>query len=284
MTQPTQTEVADALARAAVKGDRNALEQLMAILRDDVYHLALRTLGHPADAEDAAQEALIQIITNLSAFRGEASVRTWAFRIAIRHYMRFRRSRYEALVDGFASIDQVIGMHDRVPPMSLSESEAQVLAEEVKWGCLSAILLALNRDERVAWVLAEIFGLSGAEAADVLDVDAATFRKRLQRGRDALTEYMGRTCGLVNEAAACRCKRQIPVHLHFDFIGPDKMFFSRHAARGPAKTLDPERLRGLLDTERVAEVFRSHPDYAAPQALVERMRSFIAQGGLRSLD
>lgn len=284
MTRRTDTENPNEVARAAIAGDRDALDRLVGILRDDVYHLALRTLGHPADAEDAAQEALIQIITGLSTFRGDASIRTWAFRIAIRHYMRFRRGRYEALVDDFSSIDGVIGMHDKVPPVSLSETETAVLAEEVKWGCLSAILLALTRDERIAWTLAEVFGLSGAEAADVLDIDAATFRKRFQRARDALTEYMSRTCGLVNEAAACRCRRQVPTHIHFDFIGPDKMFFTRHPVRGPAKALDPERLRGLLDTERVAEVFRSHPDYAAPEGLVERMRAFVARGGLRSLD
>lgn len=284
MTRETDTVDPNAVARAAIAGDREALDRLVGLLRDDVYRLALRTLGHPADAEDAAQEALIQIITGLSTFRGDASVRTWAFRIAIRHYMRFRRGRYEALVDDFSSIDRIIEMHDQVPPVSLSETETTVLAEEVKWGCLSAMLLALSRDERIAWTLAEVFGLSGAEAADVLDIDAATFRKRFQRARDALTEYMSRTCGLVNEAAACRCTRQIPTHIHFDFIGPDKMFFSRHPVRGPAKALDPERLRGLLDTERVAEVFRSHPDYAAPEGLVERMRAFVARGGLRSLD
>ena len=99
------------LVRAAVAGDRDALDRLMGYLRDDVYRLALRTLGHPADAEDAAQEALIQILTALATFRGEASVRTWAFRIAIRHYMRFRKGRYEMLVENFASIDQVIDAH-----------------------------------------------------------------------------------------------------------------------------------------------------------------------------
>jgi RNA polymerase sigma factor (sigma-70 family) len=273
-----------ALARSAVAGDRDALEQLMALLRDDVYRLALRTLGHPADAEDAAQEALIQIMTGLSTFRGEASIRTWAFRIAIRHYMRFRKSRYEALVEDFGSVDRVIAAHQSVPQVSLPEAETAMLAEEVKWGCLSAILLALSRDERVAYTLVEVFGLSSAEAADVLDVDAATFRKRLQRARDALTGYMTRTCGLVNAEAACRCKRQIPVHLHFDFVGPDKLYFSRHAASRPGRPIDPKRLLALVETERVAEVFRSHPEYTAPEGLVQRMRAFIEKGGLGSLD
>ena len=272
------------LVRAAVAGDRDALDRLKGYLRDDVYRLALRTLGHPADAEDAAQEALIQILTALATFRGEASVRTWAFRIAIRHYMRFRKGRYEMLVENFASIDQVIDAHTQVPPLALSATETAVYAEEVKWTCLSAILLALSRDERMAYTLTEVFGLSGAEAADVLEVDGATFRKRLQRARDALTAYMTKTCGLVNEEAACRCTRQVPVHIHFDFVGPEKLNFSRHAACHPAKQIDSARLMALVETERVAEVFRSHAEYAAPPGLTDRMRAFIAQGGLRSLD
>lgn len=88
----------------------------------------------------------------------------------------------------------------------------------------------------------------------------------------------------MNEEAACRCKRQIPVHIHFDFIGPEKMFFTRHAARAPGRALDRERLMGLMELERVAEVLRSHPQYAAPAALVDRIKSFIDQGGLRPLD
>jgi RNA polymerase sigma factor (sigma-70 family) len=272
------------LVRAAVGGDPKALDQLMAYLRDDIYRLALRVLGHPADAEDAAQEVLIQILTALATFRAEASVRTWAFRIAIRHYMRFRKGRYESQIEDFGSIDQVINAYQQVPAAALSADETAVYAEEVKWTCLSAILLALTRDERVAYALVELFGLSSAEAAEVLEVDAATLRKRLQRARDALTGYMTKTCGLVNEQAACRCERQVPVHIHFDFVGPEKLAFSRHPARQPAKSLDRARLMGLVETERVAEVFRSHPDYSAPLALLERMRAFIAQGGLQALE
>ena len=63
---------ANGLARAAIGGDQAALLKLVELLRDDVYRLAKRMLGHPADAEDAAQEALIQIVTSLSSFRARA--------------------------------------------------------------------------------------------------------------------------------------------------------------------------------------------------------------------
>ena len=134
------------LARAAIAGDQDALVKLVELLRRDVYRLALRMLGHPADAEDAAQEALIQIVNSLSSFRGESSVRTWAFRIASRHYMRFRTGRYERMVESFDSIDQVMASYAAVPPASFNEAETKILAAQVMSNCVSAILLALNRD------------------------------------------------------------------------------------------------------------------------------------------
>lgn len=270
------------LARAAIAGDQAALVALLELLRNDVYRLALRMLGHPSDAEDAAQEALIQIVTGLSSFRGESSVRTWAFRIASRHYMRFRVGRYESMVEGFDSIDQVMATYATVPPASFNEAETKILAEQVMSNCVSAILLALNRDERIAYSLAEVFGFSGPECADILDIDEATFRKRLQRGRDALEAYMKRSRGLVNANNACRCARQIPVHLAYDFIRPDELLARRRTA--PSKsTVSADRLREMTEIERVACLYRDDVE-DAPESLVARMREFIGRGGLAALD
>jgi RNA polymerase sigma factor (sigma-70 family) len=271
------------LARAAIGGDRTALEALVARLEADVYRLAVRMLGHPSDAEDAAQEALILIVTSLGSFRGDSSVRTWAFRIASRHYMRFRVGRYEQMVsESFDAIDQVMAQHDKVPPVAFNAEETRVLAEQVMSNCVSAILLALTRDERLAYALSEIFGFSGPECAEVLDVDAGTFRKRLQRGRDALEAYMKRSCGLVNADNACRCARQIPVHVVHGFIQPDALL-ARRRARPSTGGVTPQRLHGMADIERVACLFRDDLD-PAPEGLAARMRDFIQRGGLSALD
>ena len=270
------------LARAAIAGDQTALAKLVELLRNDVYRLAMRMLGHPADAEDAAQEALIQIVTSLSSFRGESAVRTWAFRIASRHYMRFRVGRYESMVEGFDSIDAVMASYASVPSASFNETETKILAEQVMSNCVSAILLALNRDERIAYSLAEVFGFSGPECADILDIDEATFRKRLQRGREALEAYMKRSCGLVNAANACRCARQIPVHLAYDFIRPEELFAHRRVNPSNS-TVTPARLQQMSEIERVACLYRDDID-DAPNSLVERMRAFVSGGGLAALD
>jgi DNA-directed RNA polymerase specialized sigma24 family protein len=73
------TDLAE-LARAAAAGDKAAASAFLEGIQDDVYELALRMLGHPADAEDAAQEILVIVITHLGSFRGESSVKTWVWR------------------------------------------------------------------------------------------------------------------------------------------------------------------------------------------------------------
>ena len=56
------------------------------------------------------------------------------------------------------------------------------MAEEVRLSCTQAMLLSLDRDQRLSWILAEIFELAGDEAAAILEIDPATHRKRLAAG------------------------------------------------------------------------------------------------------
>src|SRR3954467_6078450 len=98
-------------ARAAATGDKEAVQDVLLAVQDDVYALALRMLGHPADAEDAAQEILIIVLTHLGSFRGESSLRTWVWRIAANHLSRVRRGRRE--IFSFEILDERLrtGLH-----------------------------------------------------------------------------------------------------------------------------------------------------------------------------
>ena len=62
----------DALARSAVAGDAAALSALCRALEAPVFRLCLRMLGDVRDAEDAAQDVLVKVITNLSRFEGRS--------------------------------------------------------------------------------------------------------------------------------------------------------------------------------------------------------------------
>jgi DNA-directed RNA polymerase specialized sigma24 family protein len=124
----------DALAVAARDGDRVAVEALLGGLSDDLYRLALRMVWHPQDAQDATQEILVKVLTGLSTWRGDASVRTWAWRVAVRHLLDRRPSRMEEArwtFEGFAD-DLATGLADTDPAR---RPDAELLAEEVRLGC-----------------------------------------------------------------------------------------------------------------------------------------------------
>ena len=84
MDKKTKEEV-QALVEQATTGDKKALEALILDVQDLVFNLSLRMLGTFADAEDAAQDILLKIITHLSSFRGDSLFTTWVFRIAVNH-------------------------------------------------------------------------------------------------------------------------------------------------------------------------------------------------------
>ena len=243
----------DELARRALAGDKRSLEALAAELKDDIYGLAMRMLSYPADAEDATQDILIQIITHLSQFRGESSFRTWAWSIATRHLMSRRKGARESFVN-FDLIEQMIRAGDNAGPDTHEDAEAAILAEEVKIGCTGAMLVALDRDQRIAWVLSEIVGLEGAEAARVLSISSATYRKRLERARKRLTEFIGSVCGLVNPKESCRCRRQIDVNIKVGTVNPANLLYMTH----PTRKIPPPRQRLREALELVINLIKVH--------------------------
>jgi RNA polymerase sigma factor (sigma-70 family) len=265
----------DELARRAVAGDKRALESLALELKDDIYGLAMRMLSYPADAQDATQDILIKIITHLSQFRGESSFRTWAWAIATRHLMTVRKGARESFVN-FDLITQMIRAGDDSGPDSRDDAEAMLLAEEVKIGCTGAMLVALDRDQRIAWVLSEIVGMDGAEAARVLSITPATYRKRLERARKKLTEYISGVCGLVNPKESCNCRRQIDVNIRAGTVDPKNLIYMTHPTR---RVPSPrQRLKETLELESVIDVYRSHPDFVAPDKVMGAIRSLISSG------
>lgn len=59
-----------------------------------IYNLSLRMLGSPHDAEDASQEIMIKIITQLSTFRKESAFSTWVYRIATNYLKNCKKSMF----------------------------------------------------------------------------------------------------------------------------------------------------------------------------------------------
>lgn len=265
----------DGLARRAAGGDAAALEQLVAALRDDVYRLALRMLWHPHDAEDASQEILIRIVTGLGSFRGESSIRTWAYRVAANHLLTTRRRRMERPELSFDAFADDLGQGMDTPYDAEAVDEA-LLAEEVRVGCTNGMLLCLDREHRLAYILGDVVELSGPEAAAVLEIEPAAYRKRLQRARERVEAFTRAHCGIVSTSAACRCERRIGAAIACGRIDPANLL---HATR-PSGQRGGRPARELHAIRDAAALFRAGPERFAPDTLTSWLRSVIASGSL----
>lgn len=259
--------VDERLVRRAADGDRDALEAVVRGVQDDVYRLALRMLWHPADAEDATQEILVRLVTRLDAFRGEAAFGTWAYRVAVNHLLTSRRRRAERAALSFDEFgeDLAHGL-DRV--YAAPGVDDALLEEEVKVGCTQAMLLCLDRGHRAAYIVGEVFDLPSDDAAWILDLTPAAYRKRLSRARERVRSFMEGHCGLVRAGNPCRCHRRIGTALATGRVDPANLLFARAGAvrRGIAE------MEGLHAS---AAVLRSHPETRAPDALARRVLDIV---------
>ena len=144
----------------------------------------------------------------------------------------------------------------------------------VKLGCTHAMLTCLGREERLAFVLDEVLGLSGEEGAEVAGVEPAAFRKRVSRARGRMRDFLEVSCGLVSESAACRCRKQVGPALAAGRIDRERLVYAVHPTDAERDPVLWRAYRAIEEADEGAGVFRSHPRYRAPAAL-ERLADVL---------
>ena len=203
--------ISEQLVVAAREGDRAALDALVRAAQRPVYNLAVRMLADPGAAEDATQEILIKVLTNLGSLRDPGAAGGWALRIACRHLVELRnQSRTEALRLSFKGFAQ--DLEEGQAPLAeagLNATEEAIALEQVKTGCTLALLTCLSRSLRIAYVLGEIFELTDGEAASALEIAPSAFRQRLKRARVAVLEFTRAQCGVASARGSCHCSRRV---------------------------------------------------------------------------
>src|SRR6267378_6566604 len=219
------TDDADrSLVIRASAGDREALEDLVRRHQAWIYNIAIRMLAHPQDAEDATQEILIKALTRLSSFEGRSSFRTWLYRIVVNHVLNMKRGQVEvqrASID-FASYGAAL---DATPDLELAgpkatSAETDLLVTEEMLSCTLGMLLCLDREQRLTFILGAIFEVSDTVAAEVLEITPDNFRQRLARARRDLRNFMNDKCGLVNQANPCRCAKKTRAFIQAGYVNP----------------------------------------------------------------
>ena len=262
----------------ARQGDSAALEDVVRNIQDRLYNLSLRMLYHPADAEDATQEILIKIITHLGAFRGEGTFRSWAMKVAVNHLLTIRRRPSEKTISFEEMASKIVS--DWPKPWKELESVPMqnLLVEEFRIACLQVILLGLDRAHRLAYILGEIFDVSGREGAEVLGIGDAAYRKRLQRARSRIQHFMITHCALIRPGNPCLCERQADFFLATGQLHAAPFVFADHPCRLRHSPLAMARLREMDDLGRISALYQTQPDFKAPGRFVAHLRELVDSG------
>jgi RNA polymerase sigma factor (sigma-70 family) len=270
------------LVQQAKDGRKEALEAIVRRIQDRVYGLSLRMLGYPADAEDAAQEILVKVVTHLDSFRQESEFTTWVYRVAANHLLTTRKRLAENQALSFEDYESQLERGFTAEwQESIPEAERGLILHEVMLSCTHGVLLCLDRPHRITYILSEVLDISSQQGAYILDISPAAYRKRLSRARERIQTFMLKNCGLVNPDNPCHCGRVAPHAIETNEIDPKNLLFAGHRCRAKGVGLSMEYLQELDSLQRVAALFRNDPDYAAPEAFLESLKELINSGQVR---
>lgn len=184
---PVDQHLLDGLRR----GDEQAYEALIERFQHPVYSLVYRLMSDPSDAGDVVQEVFLKVFRRVGTFRGQSSLKTWIYRIAVNEASNHRRwfSRRRGQEIGLDE-DQGDGrtleqtLHDQNP------SPFEITLDHETQECIEAVLQEMRPAFREAVVLRDIEGLAYEEIADILQVSLGTVKSRILRGREALRERL----------------------------------------------------------------------------------------------
>ena len=271
------------LVRLAKGGSRADLEELVVRHQTWIYNLALRMVHHPEDAKDATQEVLIKLFTRLSTFDGRSSLRTWLYRIVANHLLNMKRSRAESRGITFEEYGRALDdtSDAELPDPQAVPVDVQLLVAEARIGCTSGMLLCLDREQRLIFILGGIFGVSDVVGAELLELSRDNFRQKLSRARRDLQNFMQDKCGLVNTANPCRCAKKTRGFITAGHVDPNNLRFAQERVthvRDVAARVTAE-ITGL--DAAYAEVYRDHPFQKSPN-FVAALRELLNQPEFRS--
>ena len=173
------------LIKDCIAGDDRAIAKFIDIFRPDVFRMALSILDDPAEADEAAQDALLRALKNLSSYRGESKLINWLYSITLNvciGRLRKRRTR-DRLIHTLSQV-LIIGdaeNHHREEKAIQNETNADV------WRAIQS----LPEKHRITITLRYYHTLPISEIAEILQVSERTVHNRLHEAHERLRLNLG---------------------------------------------------------------------------------------------
>ena len=194
----SEIELDQLLIQRTNAGDQDAFDEIIARYQAKIFGLALGLLRNRSDAEEVTQDVFIRAYKGLTNFRGESSLATWLYRIAMnlarnRYWHNFRRRRHATL-----SLDCPLGEDSSATLADQLAGDQCDPAQKCSWDeftrLLSAALDRLEASHREILTMRTAQHLSYDDIATILRIRVGTVKSRLARAREQLRAQLNLEC------------------------------------------------------------------------------------------
>lgn len=184
------------LISRAQQGDGEAFSTLVGPYLGLFYAGIHRILQDTLDAQDALQEALMSIHSELPRFQGKSKFSTWAYRICINEALMLRRSRIRRREDNIEDFLPHYGSDGHLmntermrdwsqDALALTTVESEQLRGKIREG-----LSRLSDEQRAVFIMRDLEGMDTEEVAHQLGISRGLVRQRLHRARLGLRGFL----------------------------------------------------------------------------------------------
>jgi len=164
-----------------------AFEEFLDLYQQPIHGFIYRLLDDPSEAPDVTQEVFIKVFLNIGDFRGDSSLKTWVYRIAVheasnrrRWFARHRRREVRGLDDN--EHEPHLGRYLK----DEGDSPFEATYRREQRALIEGALRHMDERLRTVVILRDMEGLSYNEIAEALEISLGTVKSRILRGREML--------------------------------------------------------------------------------------------------
>ncbi len=270
------------LIRATLSGDKVALNNLIEKHYSFTFNVCLKMLYNHQDAEDVNQEIWVKTITRLKTFQFKSAFTTWLYRIVVNHILDLKKTSIESeMTKGFVGYSEALSS---IKNEELNDEEKIILneaIEEAKISCMSGMLMCLEREQRLIYVMGDIFKIDHKLGSELFTLSVDNYRQKLSRARKDLYNFMQNQCSLINKNNPCTCSKKTKGFIKLGYVNPDKLEFNRGYKGKIFNRLieKSDELEKIIDNYH-SRLFQDHPFEEKPISILTEI---LNEAKLKSL-
>ena len=261
------------LIKATLSGDKVAFNQLVEKHYSFTFNVCLKMLYSHQDAEDVNQEIWIKTITRLKNFHFKSAFTTWLYRIAVNHILDLKKKSVETeITKGFDGYSENLAS---IQNQELNSEEKVILkdaVEEAKISCMSGMLMCLDREQRLIYVMGDIFKIDHKTGSKIFEVSIDNYRQKLSRARKDLFNFMNNNCSLVNKNNPCTCSKKTKGFIKRGYVNSESLEFNKGFSETIfEKLVEKSDKLDSINEEYHTRLFQNHPIEERPTTILEEI-------------